>query len=168
MQQIQTPIISKSIPPYSVADLFQLPGQGTKISKMAKSYSVNCPRTASKELFWINPLIFYSHLRALSHSRNVVEFSNWKNFKFSNFHIENLQINRVQITEKCICKSKHIYSCHQAELCARFLSLLSRQSGITHFSPGSIFRKSISPSCKNGGGGNYAHIVTGYAHLHAF
>ena len=74
---------------------------------------------------------------------------------------KNFQSNGVQITAKCIYKSKKLkvdiftHAPPQAKFFTRFLSSLPRQREIAH-PPGSIFLKNLSPPAEREGRGNYA------------
>ena len=76
-----------------------------------------------------------------------IHFHHWfrKSFKFS-----------VEITANTFVSQKfvpvHFYSCPQAKLFPRFLSLSLRQTGIAHF-PWTAFSKDIFSWAEKGGGG---------------
>ena len=70
--------------------------------------------------------------------------------------LEKFQIYSVKITANIFVSKKiesvHFYSCHQAKLSPRFLSLSPRQTGIAHSSRTAFFEDIFSPKEKRGEG----------------
>ena len=98
--------------------------------------------------YWLS--YFYGFLRAFL-SRVFLEFS--PKFVYSTMVAEKLQVYSAKITANTFANQKiesvHFYSCPQAKLSPRFLSLSSRQTGIAH-SSWTAFFEDIFPEEKEG------------------